>query len=716
MLTDLQLHPVYDSADYDLVKDLMAPLLCESIEYWRGVGYFTSGWLRTACQGIQALVENGGSARIVTSPILQQQDWEALQTGDAAKQDDTLKAILRQQVKELSYSLSKDTLNALAWMVADGVLEFKFAIPRKAGQSGDYHDKVGVFIDKQNDVVAIHGSFNDSTKGSLNGEAFSVFRSWDQGQLPYVEQHLKRLQKLWKEGNSQFEVLPIPDAIEKEIVNLRSTERPYKDYDKTKKPSKSLSITGGAKIELRPYQEEAISKWEESNYSGIFEMATGTGKTFTALSAAMDRQSKLERIAVVILVPYLHLLNQWRDNCERFGMYPILCSGNHNKWYVEARSRIQDFKTGVLPNICILAVQHTAAGDKFQSILDELPSDKFLLIVDEVHRLGSRHLKRGLSPNADMRIGLSATPHRWYDEEGTDVLWDYFSDVCFEFSLEQAIGTYLTPYKYTPILTSLTTDEREEYEELSQKIAYLANRDLDNEPEEKERLKKQLLKRANIISKAQNKIPLLIDHLKQKKAEVEDAGEELNNTLVYCAPGTHKEVLANIALLGLRCHEFVYSVTMNQREVVLKQFEKGDIQVLVAIHCLDEGVDIPSTRYAYFLASTSNPKEFVQRRGRILRKDEGKLQAEVYDFLVLPDRENAKYKSETDIGLLKREMPRFAEFASASVNEFQARNVVWDIVNDYEMIHLLHMKPWDIYHEVMEKIEKEAMETEEYSK
>lgn len=175
--------------------------------------------------------------------------------------------------------------------------------------------------------------------------------------------------------------------------------------------------------------------------------------------------------------------------------------------------------------------------------------------------------------------------------------------------------------------------------------------------------------------------------------------------LIYCAPGKHREVLRAVATLGLRCHEFVHTVTMNDRGSVLRQFAIGDIQVLVAIHCLDEGVDIPSTQTAFFLASTTNPKEFVQRRGRILRKCDGKIRADVYDFVVVPDINYAHLRRDSDLGMLCREMPRFVEFAASAENEFEARAVIRDIINAFQVLHLFDSRPWDIYHEVMESVE-----------
>ncbi len=707
MLRDLELHPVYDSAEYDLVQELIAPLLAESHEYWRGVGFFTSGWLKTACKGVVKLVSNGGRAHIVTSPIMQMADWEALQFGNRAKRDSVLREILRKQIVDLAQAVSKDTLNALAWMVADGVIEFRFAITRDFNSAGDYHDKVGVFIDEIEEMVAIHGSFNDSAQGSLNGEAFSVFKSWEEGQRPYVKQHYKRLVKLWCDGNEQFQVLLLPEAIRQEIVRLRTVERPWVYAGKKRKSDNAQPSIEMCEpvFALRPYQTEAIDSWKQQNFQGIFEMATGTGKTFTALAAAAERRDALKHVAVLVFVPYLHLLEQWRQHCEKFGFFPILCSGNHNQWSTDVRSKVQDYRLGVLPSICILAVHQTAATKRFTKAIQGLPSESTILIADEVHSLGAPRLRDALLPQAAMRLGLSATPRRWYDQEGTQTLLDYFTDICFEYPLDQAIGPYLTPYRYLPILTLLTDHESENYENLSRKIASLAGREIEHDAEAEERLKRLLLQRAQIISAAERKIPLLIRELQKLIVECKEVETELKHVLIYCAPGKHREVLKAVAALGLRCHEFVHTVSMNDRESVLRQFAIGDIQVLIAIHCLDEGVDIPSTQTAFFLASTTNPKEFVQRRGRILRKCDGKIRANVFDFVVVPDINYAHLRRDSDLGMLRREMPRFAEFAASAENEFEARAVIWEIVNAFQMLHLFDSRPWDIYHEVMESVE-----------
>ena len=624
MLKSLNLLPVYDSAEHDLVHDLIVPLLQHSTSYSRGVGFFTSGWLKLAAQGLSRLIANGGKARIVLSPILEKSDWHAFQIGEEAKWNLLLRRVLEKNLDDIATALERDTLNALAWMIADNILEFRFAVARDAYSRGDYHDKVGVFRDNEENIVAIHGSFNDTVKGSLNGEAFSVFKSWDDGHRPFVEQHCNRLVKLWEGGNRQFRVYTIPEAIRQKFIKLRTTDaRPY-----SISPSKAQIISNSGEpncnIKLYPYQEDAIHSWISANYRGIFEMATGTGKTLTSLAAAVDCHKTIGRLALVILVPYLHLLEQWEQNCKEFGFYPIKCSGAHRNWQIEVRSKIQDFNIGALDHICILAVQATASMAKFRKATNGLKAESTMIIGDECHGLGAPFVKRAMIPNANMRLGLSATPRRWFDDKGTGVILSYFGSVCFEYPLEKAIGKYLTPYEYKPELIYLTQYEMDLYEELTSKITRLVKM-MDNDKKDVEKiLKKLLLERSRLIASAEEKLDRFLIILQEMQRQAREHNKELSHILVYCAPGTHQKVLRSIADLGLRCHEFVHYVSLSERQKILEQFALGQIQVIVAIKCLDEGVDVPSTRIAFFLASTSNPKEFVQRRGRILRLAKGK--------------------------------------------------------------------------------------------
>jgi superfamily II DNA or RNA helicase len=323
------------------------------------------------------------------------------------------------------------------------------------------------------------------------------------------------------------------------------------------------------------------------------------------------------------------------------------------------------------------------------------------LIGDEVHGLGSGHLRNALIPNVNLRIGLSATPRRWFDDEGTDILINYFGEICFEFSLEKAIGKFLTPYEYYPQLISLTGDELILYEELTEKIKSLSCvKELNYE--NNERLKMLFLKRSRLLSTAKNKIPALLKILSELLTDFEKKGEAPKGILIYCAPGEHRNVLKEVSKTGLKCHEFVHDVNLHDREEVLSQFENGLIQILVAIKCLDEGVDVPATQAAFILASSTNPREFVQRRGRILRRSKGKVQALIYDFLVAPEYGTIKNENDSYISILKREMPRFVEFSSSASNQFDARSKIRDILDYYHLLNLLDEKPWDVYHSLKE--------------
>lgn len=696
MLRDLNLKCIYDSSEHNLIQDLIVPLLRNSVRYYRGVGFFSSSWLRLASEGLLDLIKNGGEGKIVMSPVLSEDDWKAFKIGDDASRDTILKKSLEVEIDNLLETMQKNTLTALAWMISDRVLEFRFAVPMGVGFC-DYHDKVGVFIDEDGDKVAIHGSFNDSLKASMNGEAFSVFKSWEPGQVEYVDRHFARLDQLMKEGNSQFKTLSIPNAVREKIVRLRDYERPYKLKDE------SLSVSVDefkphCPKELFSYQNDAIQKWIAAGYIGIFEMATGTGKTVTSLAAAVSVFQSKNRLALLIVVPYLHLVKQWEAVCASFGFVSINCCSEYKGWQMKATLKIQDFNIGGVNDACFIAVNQTASTQEFIRIFDGIREDSLLIIADEVHYLGSKKLRNVLNIKAGFRIGLSATPDRWFDADGTDCINQYFKGTCFELPLSEAIGKYLTPYEYQPVVVHLSDSEAQKYESLTQKIRKMwlyssAREDLD----ENENLKNALIERSRVIAGAAEKLEQLKKHLLSEIALEKANGNVLKNTLVYAAPGRHRDVIKMISDLGIRCHEFVHEVSVPEREELLARFSKGEIQVLVAIKCLDEGVDVPATERAYFLASTTNPKEFIQRRGRVLRKCVGKEKAKIIDFIVLPDLDAGSLGNDSAMSLLKREIARFGEFARESLNMFAARKEVFDTLNQLGVVDLLDKEPWEIY-------------------
>lgn len=693
MLNDITFKAIYDSADSSIVKDLLVPALSNSFEYWRGVGYFASGWLQLTAEGIEKIAEKGGKIRFIVSPMLSSQDMNAFSLAEQAKNDEVLRTSLRKNIDEIAAHLHKDVLNVFAWLLADDIIEFKFAVPKK-NTEGDYHDKVGVCIDEQSNILAFHGSFNDTYKGSLNGEAFSVFQSWIPGQDVYSTEHLRRLQNLWNNGNSQFNVIPFEEALRKDFIGLRTDSRPYKLPQENIVEPKNIS---GPRIPytLKSYQEEAIAAWFENDCSGIFEMATGTGKTITSTAAAVKLFQKKARLFLVIIVPFTHLLEQWKENCKKFGIDIVACYGENPKWRKEFNSLIMQFKIGSSPIACAIVVQNTACSEDFIKLTQKIPSADFMMIADETHYLGARNYQKALFSTAKYRLGLSATPDRWMDEDGSGILYGYYGKTVYTISLDDAIeGGFLTKYLYNPVFVELTDEETEEYGSISKEIGRLfslmSSGKIDRNDEE--RLEKLRLKRARLLARAENKTVKYIELLTKLADDAKH--EKLKDLLIFCADGTHRDILRLTNNQGIKTHEFVHEVDIKSRQQVLDAFAKGDIEAVVSMKCMDEGVDVPSTRTAIFLASTTNPKQFIQRRGRVLRKYDQKEYAVIYDFIVVPQSGTAK---DIACSILRRELPRFAEFAESADNKYCARELFWNILEEFNMHMYIDMKPWEIY-------------------
>lgn len=702
MLRDLGLRDVYDSAETSLTEDLMVPCISHSVSYIRGVGFFTSGWLGLAAKGIVRLASNGGKAVFIVSPHIEEADWVAMKHGMLAKDSPELRNLLCKNIDMLHETLENDTQNALAWLVADDVLEFYFAIPRNRDQHCDYHDKVGLCVDQAEDRVAFHGSFNDSVKGSMNGEAFSVFRSWNEGQLPYVDLHHRRLHDLITNTNAQFEVFGIPDVVKNELIRLRtSPSRPYK----RKIDSSSQSGNDDAlvvPVELREYQKHAVQAWTDNDGVGMYDMATGTGKTITSLAAAVTLFQLRQQLVLVILAPYLHLIEQWLGEAKQFGFGPICCSSENGGWESRLYDEINAFRFGIRKHLCIIATHKTAATQKFTDAIKRCDSKHLMLLADETHALGAENLRKALISNATFRLGLSATPKRWYDAEGTTVLTDYYHSVVFEMPIEEAIGRFLTPYEYHPIPVFLNSDELNEFEELTQKIGFAAVTKKSNNEENSPQLNSLLIKRSRLIMKTEGKYGLLRQILQKLLLQ-----GPVRHLLVYCAPGEAQRTVKIMSEAGIQCHKFTSDEPLNVRKQLLRGFQAGSISALVAIKCLDEGVDVPAARTAIFLASTTNPREFVQRRGRILRRAESKDYATIFDLLVLPDMKDKQTGKETAKSLIRREMPRFAEFVSSAKNGYAAKEIVEPTLDHYGMTHFMDLRPWDMYQMVVENNESD---------
>lgn len=443
---------------------------------------------------------------------------------------------------------------------------------------------------------------------------------------------------------------------------------------------------------LRGYQKKAISSLRTNDWKGILEMATGTGKTWTSIYASIEYYVDNGSIFRIILVPFLHLISQWRDELKLLGVDNIIeCSGNNINWEVLLTQEIRNYQLGLTDEVTIISSYASSKSKRFENLISRIDKNMFL-IADECHYFGTKGIDASVYAKSEGRIGLSATPNRWWDEVGTKKIMSFFGETVFKYSIKEAIfNDFLTEYRYYPLVVDLTYDELEEFNRLTRRISIL----IDNDKLETEEFLMVTLKRKRILSNAYYKIKkleVLMDKFKLKK-----------DTLIYCSPQNINEVTMLINNLGYKVRIFNHEVSYNERERILNSFENGEIEVLTAIKCLDEGVDIPSVKNAIFLSSTSNPREFIQRRGRVLRKHKNKAMANIFDFIVLPSMSGENIF----LSIAKMEMPRFAEFANSAINGSAAREKIMPILDAYNLEYLMHMSPWEIYEEEKERWDNE---------
>lgn len=427
-------------------------------------------------------------------------------------------------------------------------------------------------------------------------------------------------------------------------------------------------------IKLRDYQIEAVDSWINNGYNGIFEMATGTGKTFTALSCFKKLSDTKDRLLTVIACPQSHLIDQWISEISKFHDGPIITASSKNaKWKEDLSDLVINYFLGIVDKAIVLTTHVSLSSDFFLDKIHEIEVER-LLIVDEVHGIGSEKQMLGLDECYEYRLGLSATPSRWFDDYGTQIIIDYFKGVVFEFDITRALTefnpdtgkTYLTPYIYKPIIVDLNEEELEEYRDLSAKIAYLfatnKQKDADNNT-----LNGVLFKRRNIINNAEEKYGAFINILRENP--------DIDKLIIFCSPQQIDKVQEILNSEGVTPqHRFTQEQGANktkkkgysEREYLLKKFEEGSYKALVAIKCLDEGVDVPSAENAIIMSSTTNPREHVQRRGRILRNAPGKNLATIYDILVFPEEK-------TDAGkkIREKEIKRYVDFAVNAENSVE---------------------------------------------
>jgi DNA phosphorothioation system restriction enzyme len=675
MFQNLCISNNYESIkENNIVQEFYLPVLASTKIYKRTVGFFSTDTLILAAKGIKELIDNEGEYQLIASPIIDDEDLEKLKTSQISHIN-LIEEILIRSLSSPNDLFSKARLNVLATLIENNQLELKIAIPREYLFKGIHYERLGIMEDSEGEKITFSSQINyTSGEYFMNYETIDVFCSWKQNENEGVNNKIERFNKLWDGHNELYYVINIPDSIKKLLVSFKDTLESLTEPEipSIEKCIQETEIYPSipSNILLREYQQEAVRNWFRNNCQGLFEMATGTGKTITALSAVVKLWEVTKRLGVIIVCPYTHLVDQWVKDIKQFGMSPIVAYQSKSFWEASLFSEVSTFQSGITNHFCVITTVSTFTSEAMQNILKKLSSDA-LFIADEAHHLGAKKNREKLIPNFQYRLALSATPNRWHDEAGTEELVEYFGNsIVFQFGLEKAIGEHLTEYHYFPHIVYLESDESEYYYEITKKIAkmYFQNVTI----EENESLQFLLIERSRILSRARNKLVILEELMKGRI--------DSKYNIIYCGDSRvdgEKQIDAVVKLLGnelnMKVHTFTSRENKEERQELLNRFESGDLQALVAIKCLDEGVDIPATQTAYILSSSTNPREFIQRRGRVLRKHKNKQFSYIHDFIVLPRKldeiqlvESSVFNTERN--MIKRELKRFSEFADLAIN------------------------------------------------
>ena len=702
-LEKLNLKREFRSFQDDIVESFYIPTLSNSILYQRAVGFFSSSALSSIAPGINCLIENGGKVEIIASPKLSKEDIEEIKKGYQIRE--IIENSILREMENVPDDIDLKNLSYLASLVADNKLDIKIASLSRNNGISMYHEKFGIITDEKGNSVAFSGSMNESENAFLgNYESFDVFCSWTSDYDRVCDKKMA-FDAIWNDYEPGIQTIPFPEAAKERLLQyytrINADERI--ETENTNNDSRD-EIRLPEDFEIRDYQKTAISNWKNNNYVGIYDMATGTGKTLTALASAEQLyRDNRKRLAVVIVCPYQHLVEQWVLDIKRFGIEPIIgySTSPQKEWKSRLEESIFLFNLNSINSFCFVTTNSMFCSKKIHEYMCQLKKDT-LIIIDEAHNMGATNYQKYLPENIPYRLALSATISRHNDIEGTACLVSYFKKKCIIYTLQDAIrNKMLTPYYYYPVIVYLKENELDQYIEITQKISQSIKEE-DGKIIISEYAKRLLIQRSQKIAGAEEKIPKLIELMKEKKND--------NHILVYCGATNVindsqdsneiecqdiRQIDSVVQKLGnelnMKIARFTSKESAMERSEIIKKFSDGYmLQALVAIKCLDEGVNIPSIKTAFILASSTNPKEYIQRRGRVLRLAKGKKYANKYDFITLPFdvKEINGYQEnliQSTKGLVKREIIRMLDFSEIAENPSISNEIIRTLKENFNI-------------------------------
>lgn len=699
--SDLPLKVAYDSGEDDLVWDFYIPVLSRANSYDRIAGFFSSSSLAVAARGIGEFISNGGVMRLVTCPQLSTNDITMLEKS-VNNIDEILSDHFIKSYNEIVTEFQRDHVKALGWMLANGKLQMKIAVIKNNGRclsqdeivrSGIMHQKVGIMRDQAGNILTFSGSNNESVSGWLgNTEEFKVFMSWE-GMTDFINSDIHKFNGFWNGTRNDVEIKEIPQAVKEHLLKVSSDFEPTRIN--AQKYSRHNIVKEKQPLQLFYYQENAVKKWNDNNRQLLLQMATGTGKTRTAIGCIKNALEDTKKILIIISTPQPDLSSQWKADIDKLDIgikNSIEINGNVANWDIELSKEIRKLSTGLYEHLVVFTTHDICHSEKFLDKLHKASSRiiKFL-IGDEVHGMGAGKMKNALVEDYIYRLGLSATPQRWFDDVGSKLIEEYFGNDSFIFSIEDALRecnpltgkTFLVNYHYHPRFITLTDEELEEYKKLTEKIRKAS---CYSKNEENEWLQRLRFQRAGIEKKARNKY----NELKKILDEIDD----ISDTIIFVDPGQIDEVMRILASRNITATPYTQQQGTkpsekyggrSEREYIIECFKRQKYQVLVAIKCLDEGIDIPSAKRAIVMASSSNPREYVQRIGRIIRQAPGKYQADIYDMIIKPDLNGFNDEMrQLELHIFKKEMDRVLDLSRNALDNVTVCNTVYSILREVQ--------------------------------
>ena len=685
-LKDLHLENSYESDESKehLIDNFYNPVLECANRYYRIAGFFSSSSLVVAAEGISGLIRNGGKMYLLISPELSEEDYKTIIEHDQIHESSSI-------FDELDFdSIPHENIQALAWLLSSGLLKIKIVVGLKSRHSL-FHQKVGIVFDEAGDILSFSGSINETAQAWVNNiEEFKVFRSWEPGQIEYLQSDLNKFLAYWKgERPKLARVYDVPDAIKERILRVRPRDindlQIMRRYRKDRKANKNL-------LSLFPHQAQAVEKWIANGYSLLMEMATGTGKTRTAIGCIVEMLKKREKLCIIIATPQLTLTQQWEQDIIDLKisvdkMITVPGTYSSSQWKKELELLLLDISDNKVRTAIIFTTHTTASTDRFINIIKANKyGTKIMFICDEVHAIGSFQQRKAMLQEYEYRIGLSATPERMFDDSGTNQIRSYFGNDSFEFSIADALSTinpstnqpFLNQFFYYPIFVQLTPKEIKQYAIYTRKIAWLKQQ----EDVDEEKIQRLYDRRAKIGKNAENKYEAFSNLLDRMNPP------GIKDTIVFVSDQQISRCFDIMSCKKIRRAKITESESADkivneegesERQEIISQFKRRELQVLVGMKCLDEGIDIKNARIAILMANSTNPREYVQRVGRVIRTMPGKGPSEIYDFIIAPD-----VSASTGMGILEKEARRSQQIAINALNyeevrkAFEERGIILD--------------------------------------